>query len=302
MCRITVFTPTYNRVNYLDKLYQSLNKQLFKDFEWLIIDDGSQDHTKEILEKWLKENNSYNIIYHQQKNAGKISALNKGLDLAKGELFFTVDSDDILTEDALLKIDNWVKELPKEVKFCGVMGNKGTARDITPNNIFNAKFIDTDFLAITSGKVKITGERAHVFFTEIHKQYKYPIFKGEKFMTEAVAKNRMAKDGYLIRAFNDIIYIYEYLEDGLTHNIKAAYINNPKGYALWLKEKSDFLNYSFIKRFKLYYSYFAAVHQKIGLSEIALNLKISNFFVLILFVLFKIKSIINNVMKSLSYK
>lgn len=293
--RITVFTPTYNRAHTLERLYQSLQRQTFTDFEWLIIDDGSSDATEEMILPWLEENNHFVTRYFKQENAGKIAAINNGLDLAEGELFFIVDSDDFITDDALFKIHNWVINLPKEIKYCGVMGNKGVALHETPNNFFEGAYIDTDFLAITSGKVIITGERAHVFFTEIHKQYKYPIFAGEKFMTEAVAKNRMARDGFKIRAFNDIIYIYEYQEEGLTNNITSAYINNPKGYALWMRERLEFLNLGFITKFKLYYSYYAAVHQKIKLSEIKNNLQTSNFVLWIIFVLFNFKSIINRI-------
>lgn len=291
--RITVFTPTYNRAHTLQRLYQSLQRQTFTDFEWLVIDDGSSDSTEVLVSPWLNEINHFTTRYFKKENAGKIAAINDGLDLAQGELFFIVDSDDFITEDALQKIHHWVSELPKNTKFCGIMGNKGVALHETPNNFFEEEYIDTDFLEITSNKVIITGERAHVFFTEIHKQYKYPIFAGEKFMTEAVAKNRMARDGFKIRAFNDIIYIYEYQDEGLTNNITSAYINSPKGYALWMKERAEFLNLDIITKFKLYYSYYAAVRQKINLSEIKNNLQISDFVLWIIVKLFKFKSIVN---------
>ena len=113
MLRITVFTPTFNRAYILSNLYQSPQRQSFCDFEWLIVDDGSTDNTKELINKWKMEQNAFEIRYVWQKNGGKCRAINKGLDLAKGELFFTVDSDDYLTDDALEKIDCWERELPK---------------------------------------------------------------------------------------------------------------------------------------------------------------------------------------------
>ena len=101
----------------------------------------------------------------------------------------------------------------------------------------------------------IDGERALAFFTEIHKKYRYPEYSGEKFMTEAVIYNRMANDGYKMRFYNDIVWIYEYRSDGLTKAGNSLFLNNPRGYGLWLKEKALFMNFSLIKRIKMYYTF-----------------------------------------------
>ena len=92
--KITVFTPAYNRAHTLEKLYRSLQRQTFQNFEWLIVDDGSSDGTGELVNKWQAEENSFPIHYAWQENGGKCRAINHGLKLAAGELFFTVDSDD----------------------------------------------------------------------------------------------------------------------------------------------------------------------------------------------------------------
>ena len=92
---ITVFTPTYNRAYSLPRLYESLQKQTFKDFEWLIVDDGSTDNTVDMVTGWSKEG-KLTIRYIQMTNGGKHRAINKGVALAKGKLFFIVDSDDWL--------------------------------------------------------------------------------------------------------------------------------------------------------------------------------------------------------------
>ncbi|MCI7191198.1 MAG: glycosyltransferase, partial [Lachnospiraceae bacterium] len=54
-CRITVMTPTYNRAGMIGELYGSLKRQTFRNFEWLVVDDGSTDQTQEIFEHWQKE-------------------------------------------------------------------------------------------------------------------------------------------------------------------------------------------------------------------------------------------------------
>ena len=105
--KITVFNPTYNRAYIIETLYRSLQRQTYRDFEWLVVDDGSADNTKELFETWQQEDNFFPIRYVKQENGGKCRAINHGLELADGELFFTVDSDDYLTDDALEKVAAW---------------------------------------------------------------------------------------------------------------------------------------------------------------------------------------------------
>lgn len=267
--RITVFTPTYNRRYILDKLYESLKRQTFKDFEWLIIDDGSTDGTQNLIEKWSTNNTEFQIRYYYFENGGKQREINRALDLARGELFFTVDSDDILVDDALEKIDAWEKNLPNSKKFCGLAGSDGDMSGKATNPLFPGEYIDVTFL----NRYEETGlfighDRPWVFYTEIHRKYKYPEFKDESFITEAVAWNRMAKDGYQIRCYNDVIYLREHQKDGLTNSILQTLINNPKGYGLWLKEMMQLLRYSWIKRLKVYYSFYCDLRKKYAWKDI----------------------------------
>ena len=112
--KVTVFTPTYNRAYIISELYESLKKQDFTDFEWLVIDDGSEDHTEDLFKQWQNEYNDFPIRYYKVNNGGKHRAINKATELAKGELFFIVDSDDKLVSDALEKIVSWEEGLPIE--------------------------------------------------------------------------------------------------------------------------------------------------------------------------------------------
>ena len=91
--KFTIFTPTFNRKELLEKLYKSLQKQTFKDFEWLIVDDGSADGTKEKVEEFLSEK-KLDIKYYFKENGGKQRAYNFATDKANGELFICLDSDD----------------------------------------------------------------------------------------------------------------------------------------------------------------------------------------------------------------
>ena len=106
---ITVLTPTYNRERTLTKAYNSLVEQECKEFEWLIIDDGSKDNTKKLVDKFIKEN-KISIRYFLKKNGGKHTALNYGIPKSKGDLILILDSDDYLSKDAIKLIkDYWKK-------------------------------------------------------------------------------------------------------------------------------------------------------------------------------------------------
>lgn len=291
--KITVFTPTYNRGYIIENLYKSLQRQYFTDFEWLVVDDGSTDNTEELFSKWIQENNDFDIRYYKKENGGKHRAINYALDRAKGELFFTVDSDDYLTDDALEKINRWEQELEKSKKFAGIVANIGYAKNKTVNNLFKEEYLDLDLLQRYTyeedGKKVLDGERAYIFYTDIHRLYKYPEFEGEKFMTEAVTWNRMANDGYLVRYYNDIIWIFEYLEDGLTKAGNKLFLDNPRGYALWLKEKTIFQNGIKIDLFKLYYTLYCEFYKIYSIEEIADFIGISKYKVKIISLLKMIK-------------
>ena len=250
--KITVFTPTYNRAYIIETLYRSLQRQSFTDFEWLVVDAGSSDETESLFTGWMQEDNPFPIRYYRQENGGKCRAINTGLGLAKGELFFNVDSDDYLTDNALEKIVRWEAELTKDQSYCAVAGNLGTAPDEPPNNSFDGGYFDGNAFDRYGA---VEGERAFAFYTDIHRQYLYPDCPGEKFMTEAVTWNRMAHDGYKIRFYNDIIWIYEYKPDGLTRAGYRLFLENPQGAGIFFREKAKFLGYSPWETGKLWYGF-----------------------------------------------
>ena len=101
---ITILTPTYNRGENLKKLYKSLLKQKDNRFEWLIVDDGSTDGTKKIIDEFLMDS-KINIKYLYKKNGGKHTALNLGIKEINTDLIFIVDSDDYLNDNAIQSIN-----------------------------------------------------------------------------------------------------------------------------------------------------------------------------------------------------
>ncbi len=258
--RITVFTPVYNRAYTLGNLYQSLLRQGFLDFEWLIIDDGSTDNTSDLVKTWQQRITPFEIRLFSTDNGGKHRAVNKGLDYAQGEVFFVVDSDEFLSDDALEKIDRWFYEIEGDPTISGIVANKGISCSETLNPFFLEDYLDLSFLEALeyheNGKSIFGGEKAIAFYSDVHRKYKYPEFEGERFLTEAIVYNRMAHDGYKMRFYNDIICIYEYLDDGLTKAGNRLFLQNPRGYGLWWREKEAFSGRSFLSALRLWYSYY----------------------------------------------
>ena len=251
----TVFTPAYNRKELIIRLYESLKTQSLKDFEWVIIDDGSTDGTDEAIS--AIEEDSFSIIYKKVENGGKHRAINKGLDLAHGQVFAIVDSDDYLTEDAIEKIKVYFDDIKNsDKKFAGVAGLKCFSINDSVGTSFEGYSIDAK--STERKKYNINGDKFEVFYTNVLKQFKFPEIDGEKFMTEAISWNRMSYDGYYIRWFNDNIYICNYLEAGLTDSKDRLVRQNPKGYAMFIKECVQH-NILSLKEKMGYYSYYYKV-------------------------------------------
>lgn len=223
-------TPTYNRAYTLTKLYLSLKKQTLFNFEWIIIDDGSNDNTYSLVNGWINEVKPFIIRYYKINNGGKHRALNYGVPKAKGEFIFIVDSDDFLTSDAIEVVTSWISSINDDPCFAGVAGLRGY--DI--NNIIgefpkNRTYVDCK--NSDRYKYKLSGDKAEIYRKEILMNYPFKEFNNENFISEGSVWNKIAYDGYKIRWFNKIIYIGNYLNDGLTHKEENLKINNFKGYS-----------------------------------------------------------------------
>ena len=226
-CQVTVFTSTYNRRYTLERLYESLRGQTVKPMEWIIVDDGSSDDTYQLIFPWIETEIDFEIIYLRVKNGGKHRAINKACDLARGDLFCIVDSDDYLTNDAIEKIITWEQSIQGKPGYAGVAGNKGFSDHQLIGRTFESEYVDAT--SLEREKYQIEGDKAEVFYTSVLKKYKFPEIQGENFITESVVWFHIASDGLKIRWFNDIIYIANYLEDGLTKNGDQLIQKNPKG-------------------------------------------------------------------------
>ena len=269
---ITVFTPTYNRRNLIDNLYQALLKQTQKNFEWLVVDDGSTDDTEDYFSGIQAQVQPFPIRYIKQKNGGKHRAINKGVQNANGELFFIVDSDDYLTENAIEKINQWTTTLDNSHKWAGISGLKGFSKDSVVGQHSDFSYIDAK--NNERRKYNLLGDKAEVYFTDVLKQHPFPEIPDENFISEEIVWNAIARDGYYLRWFNEIIYICDYLEGGLTKdNDKDK--KNPIGRLLWAKGQLETFPHSWRERLLAIGIYRHAVAEMKSMNQTAKELGVS---------------------------
>ena len=261
--KFTVFTPTFNRKELLEKLYKSLQKQTYTDFEWLIVDDGSTDGTGEKVKEFLEES-KLDIKYFYKENGGKQRAYNFATDKANGELFICLDSDDEYVENGFETILKYWEKYEKNGEIAG-MGYLSMYPDgeIIGSSFPEKEMISTQFDIYNKYGVK--GDKGLVFRTEIIKKYKFPVFDDEKFITEAVVYNRICEK-YKMVYVNEKIEIKEYQEDGLTAKYNNLLLRNPKGQALYHNE-INFQNLTFKQKIlnnAVYYKFCRVAGYKLG--------------------------------------
>lgn len=233
---ITVFTPAYNRAHLLPRLYESLRAQTFQDFEWIIVDDGSTDNTEEVVKEWCAPPSGVSgegfqgaikggIRYIKQPNGGKHRAVNRGVQEARGELFFIADSDDYLPDNSLAKVAEKYVEIKDDKSLGGVCG-----LDIAPDGKCVSSNLPQDEIICNSIDIRlkyhVTGDLKEVFYTLVMREFPFPEYDGERFCPEALVWNRIAQK-YNLLFFNEPIYIAEYQPEGITAGIVRARMNSP---------------------------------------------------------------------------
>lgn len=230
---LTIFTPTYNRKELLFRCYKSLRKQTSNNFEWLIIDDGSTDGSRECIEKWINEKKDFNIRYIYQENQGMHGAHNTAYENINTELNTCLDSDDYMPEDAVEKICSFWIENGSD-KYAGF-----AALDSFENGkVIGIKFpedIKSSTLFDLYNKNKVIGDKKLIYRSDLTRKYPYPLFEGERYVGLAYKYYKIDKE-YELLLMNEVVCIVEYQQDGSTNNMLRQYIKNPRGFAFYRKE------------------------------------------------------------------
>jgi len=235
--RVTVMTPTYNRGTLLARVYESLLRQTLTDFEWLVVDDGSTDGTRAVVEQFIAQG-KLDIRYIAKPNGGKHTAINVGAREARGELFFILDSDDILPPDALLIVDRYWQQVRDDASFGGVCGMDARFNGSRIGTGLPQNIIDCNSLEIRL-KYGVTGDMKEVYRTSVMREFPFPEIAGERFCPEDLVWNRIAQK-YKLRFFNDVIYWVEYQPGGLTSRIVKIRMDSPVASTTHYSELSSY--------------------------------------------------------------
>lgn len=231
MATLTVFTPTYNRAYILQRCYESLVRQTSKDFIWLIIDDGSTDNTKALVEKWIKEENKFEIKYVYKENGGMHTGHNKAYELIDTELNVCIDSDDFMPDNSVeLIVDFWSKYGSN--RYSGIVSlDNDDKGNIIGTKLPNKKSIKLCDFYDMGGK----GDKNLIYRTDIMRKYPpYPEFQGEKFVPLDY-KYLLVDQEYDLLILNEPTCTVEYMEDGSSRNMFRQYYKNPRGFSFMRK-------------------------------------------------------------------
>ena len=236
--------------------YQTSNQ-----FEWVIVDDGSTDNTKEIVSNWINEG-KIDIRYIYQPNAGKPVAHNRGAVEAKGDMFVCVDSDDCLVPDAITSILNCINIIQSKKDLVGILAFR-MHTDNTPITRITDNSVKACTLSGAYKKHGLSGDTMLIFKTDVVRKFEFPIVAGEKFIPEGYLYNKIDKIGklFILRKY---LYVCEYLDDGYTKNVSKLIFNNYKSYVIHINARLKEIDKGFDKLFDSirYDSVMIAHHEK----------------------------------------
>lgn len=232
---LSIITPTYNRSILLKRLYESLVNQTSKNFEWIIVDDGSIDDTKKRVDAWISEK-KVNIRYIYQNNQGKYIAHNNGVRNANGELCLCIDSDDYATESCVEEVLDYWNENYKD-NHAGIIALKSYSDNTTIGDKIPEGLKESTLFNI-SEKYKIDGDKALIYRTDILKQNLFPEFNEIKFIPECVVYDKIDQN-YNLLTLNKNICICEYQQDGYSSNFQHLMLKNTVGFNIYYMQRID---------------------------------------------------------------
>lgn len=241
---LTIFTPAYNRAHTIGRTYDSLCRQTCMDFEWLVVDDGSTDNTKDLVQSWIKEN-KIPIRYIYQENQGMHGSHNTAYRNITTELNTCIDSDDYMPDNAVEQIVTLWKE-KGNTKYAGIIGLDQDVHGQIIGTDFPEELKRTTLTGFYAAGGK--GDKKLVYRTDIIKHYPdYPIFPGEKYVGLNY-KYMLIDQDYPLLALNKPLVTVDYQPDGSSFGMYRQYWNNPKGFA-FLRKTEMVLTKSWKRRF-----------------------------------------------------
>ena len=227
---LTVFTPTFNRAECLKKGYEALCRQTCKEFVWLVVDDGSTDQTRLLVEQWSRQEKGFEVRYIYKENGGLHTGYNVAIANIDTELSVCIDSDDYMPDDAVEKILTFWKKEGSD-KYAGIAALDAFEDGTIIGDPF-PKQKSINILDVSLGKYHYkNGDRKLVIRTALYKEVApMPSYENEKnFNPHLMHLQISEKYDFLI--YNTVLCVVEYQEDGMSNGIFKQYLNSPKSFA-----------------------------------------------------------------------
>jgi glycosyltransferase involved in cell wall biosynthesis len=203
----TVFTPTYDRAHTLHRAFDSLRTQTFRDFEWVIVDDGSRDGTRALVEEWARQA-PFPIRYLYQENSGKHVAFNAGVRTARGELFLPLDSDDGCVPRTLERFKWHWDQIPPELRdgFTGVTVLCVDQHGRLHGTPFPRDVLDSDSVEIRY-RYRMKGGKWGFHRTDVLRRHPFPVEPGQRYVIDDLVWSSVAQE-YKTRFVNEVLHVY----------------------------------------------------------------------------------------------
>lgn len=270
---ITVFTPTYNRAHTLQRVFNSLMAQTFdhNKFEWILIDDGSSDNTKDLVENFLQKAD-FKIEYIVQENRGKNYCHNRAISLAKGELFLILDSDDEIVPECMDVFwrywENLDENLKKDIYGINCLCKDGYTNTLIGHFVQEGLFSDS---YRWKHENKVYFEAWGALNTKLFKKHLFPQIDGVKFIPEAYLWDSVGHKRAVLST-NEILRIVYFQDDGFSKNIIKSYKNHAHGRYIYHLMVVNNLYFDLFR-----YNFLRAIKDMIQLSRMGLHANFSIF-------------------------
>ncbi|MBK1672484.1 hypothetical protein CKO35_04065 [Ectothiorhodospira shaposhnikovii] len=236
----TIFIPAHNRGHVIGNALDSISVQTFGSWEIIVVDDGSDDDTSQVVSDWSSRH-SVPLRYVRQDNGGKHVAHNHAVSLARGELLMVLDSDDVLLPDALEKLAGAWRDLPESRRavFAGVEGLCITSAGVLHGQPYPRDVFDGDYLELR-GRHGVGGEKRSALRVDVLRAFPYPVFAGETHVRPSFIWKRIAHR-HKMRFINQVVQVVDFARDGLTASASRRRLKNTRGlFAYW---RDDVLNH-----------------------------------------------------------
>lgn len=246
---LTVFTPAYNRADLLPRCFESMKRQTNKNFIWMIIDDGSTDNTRSLVEGWLQEPLDFEIVYYYKENGGLHTAYNEAIAHIDTELCACIDSDDFMPDNAVeLILDFW--QAYGSDRVAGIVGlDYDLEGNVIGDPLPDQKTVNLIDLLVGRYPI-VNGDRTNVVRTELYKKYApMKVFPGEKNFNPHYMHLQISRE-YDFLVLNENLRFVDYQPGGMSNSMWKQYRNSPRSFAETRKLYLSFPNTGLRFRFR----------------------------------------------------